>query len=782
METREKKQANIGAAGANLPPESGRGEIAAERYSTLNSFIQELSSTLASVDIAEVDDNVHAALGQIGTVFGAERAALYQVSRDGERLGATHEWCAPDAPSVIHHCDDLPADELPWVMRRMKEREPVVLASIGDLPEEAAAEKVEFQLQDIRSLVLFPIHFSESLTGILALCTIRDENSWPDETIPMLRIAGEIFAHALVGHRSIRYLRENEKKCRHLVETMNDGLVTMDEQGVITFANGRFYRTLGYTPEEILGRRATDVITDFRSPSFEEGSAPGRGRAGDAYEVGLLHKDGHSTPADISSAPIHDPEGNFRGTTMVLRDVTAQKESERILQESEWRFRSVFNLTPVAVFLETTGGDILDANAEAESLTGYSRHELLERNAGDLLLATPESGSPEEESREIATEGNFTEAVCLHKNGNRVPVRVHAQVIRGSKEDLILLVAEDIQDWKKYEKRMREHSDLLMYEVEARTRSLRAANTLLMDEIREREAAQSALSDLNRRLEGRVRERTAELEESHRELRTMDKRKDTFVSMVSHELRTPLTCILSSSEYLLGDHEERACRREYIEIIHTESERLIRFINDVLDLSRIEAGGMPWNDGFLQLRNVVDHVLWIQEQMIAKKSIRMETEIGRDLYVFADHDRIQQVLTNLVTNALKFSSENGTLRITAERTREKNNKETADWVRLTITDQGIGIAENVLETIFDKFNQIVKPGKGDRSPKGSGLGLPICREIVEHYGGRIWAESRPEEGSSFVFLLPAVSPPVAGDKDDSDIPPDENRAYDTQGT
>ncbi len=247
------------------------------------------------------------------------------------------------------------------------------------------------------------------------------------------------------------------------------------------------------------------------------------------------------------------------------------------------------------------------------------------------------------------------------------------------------------------------------------------------------------------------------LDKAFEELKELERLKDAFLSSVSHELRTPLTSIRSFSEILLSyDDVAPQNYREFLRIINTESERLTRLIDDVLDLSKIEAGMMAWNDELLRLEEVLNSVIKAQKPLYQTKSLQLLLDIPPDIPpVYADRDRIHQVMTNLINNAIKFSFEGGEIRIRAEVFIGKRFSETLTWVRVSVADQGAGIAAKDLAAIFDKFRQGTSNTLTDK-PKGTGLGLPICREIITHYEGNIWVESRKGEESTFFFTLPAA--------------------------
>lgn len=229
------------------------------------------------------------------------------------------------------------------------------------------------------------------------------------------------------------------------------------------------------------------------------------------------------------------------------------------------------------------------------------------------------------------------------------------------------------------------------------------------------------------------------------ETKMLDRLKSDFVSKVSHELRTPLTSIKGFTEILLTYQDvEPDTQKEFLSIINEESERLTRLINDILDLSKIEAGKSEWQIQPISVAELVDYVSKLFHSVATEKNVPIQTNIPEDLpLVKGDWDQLLQVMDNLVSNALKFTS-SGDITISARQ--EKLH------VRISVRDSGIGIAQADREKIFDKFHQLgdVRTGK----PRGTGLGLAICREILSHLGGRIWCEPSGGRGSIFHFELP----------------------------
>jgi Na+/proline symporter/nitrogen-specific signal transduction histidine kinase len=263
----------------------------------------------------------------------------------------------------------------------------------------------------------------------------------------------------------------------------------------------------------------------------------------------------------------------------------------------------------------------------------------------------------------------------------------------------------------------------------------------------------SELVVYSRRLEAKSREleaATRELRAANERLKELDKLKDDFVTTVSHELRTPLTSIRSFSE-IVHDNPDLALeeRRDFLRIIVQESERLTRLINDILDLAKMEAGKAEWHMAEIAPRAVIEQALAATKGLFPKDGrMRLETRLVQDLpVVYVDADRLTQVIVNLISNAVKFSDQKeGWVRLEARQDRGA--------LLVEVHDNGIGIAREDQRKIFERFQQAGNTLTD--KPKGTGLGLPICREILRHFGGDIWVASELGKGSIFSFRIPGV--------------------------
>jgi PAS domain S-box-containing protein len=258
---------------------------------------------------------------------------------------------------------------------------------------------------------------------------------------------------------------------------------------------------------------------------------------------------------------------------------------------------------------------------------------------------------------------------------------------------------------------------------------------------------ENKLRKYSKELEKRVDERTKELAIINEQLKKANEIKSNFLANVSHELRTPLTSIRSFSEILLDyKNEDESIREEFLKIINEEAERLTRLINDVLDVSKIEAGKIEWSDDFYYIEEIVTEALNFILPLANKKSIPVKKEISQNLPpVFVDKDRIVQVFLNLLDNAVKFTDK-GQVKIGAK-LQDRS-------ILCYVSDSGKGIPEAYQSKIFERFEQVNEDVLSGKKARGTGLGLSICKGIIEHYGGEMWLESQIGKGSTFFFTLP----------------------------
>lgn len=268
----------------------------------------------------------------------------------------------------------------------------------------------------------------------------------------------------------------------------------------------------------------------------------------------------------------------------------------------------------------------------------------------------------------------------------------------------------------------------------------------ILDEASQLRAYSHALEDKSRSLE----RATADLRQANEQLKSLDRLKDDFMSSVTHELRTPLTSIRALSEMMRDDvHMDAAQRQQFLDIIVAETERLSRLVSQVLDMAKIEAGHAEWHITMLDLRELLEQAARTMGETCRERGVALTLELpARVRPIRADADRLTQVVLNLLSNAAKYvPRDSGQIRMRL--------KETVDGLEVEVEDNGPGIPADQQAMVFEKFRQV--GGDEHYRPGGTGLGLPISREIVAHHGGRMWLRSVPGQGACFGFFLPHAS-------------------------
>jgi len=243
----------------------------------------------------------------------------------------------------------------------------------------------------------------------------------------------------------------------------------------------------------------------------------------------------------------------------------------------------------------------------------------------------------------------------------------------------------------------------------------------------------------------RLQDANLHLSEANEKLKELDELKSHFLSTVSHELRTPLTSIKGSIGLILtgvaGDISNET--REFLDVCYENTDRLIRLVNDLLDIQMIEAGRLQLNIEEINMVELVEKCTTSLRPFAGEHNVSLHMQLPEKIYVCADKDRISQVLYNLISNGIKFSG-GGHVTTSVEDSDQE--------IKVTVSDTGVGIPRDKFEKIFDKFTQIGKPG--NNKSKGAGLGLSICKAIISEHNGKIWVESEEGKGSRFRFTLP----------------------------
>ncbi len=407
-------------------------------------------------------------------------------------------------------------------------------------------------------------------------------------------------------------------------------------------------------------------------------------------------------------------------------------------------------------FLLDNDGRLRHIDKETAGMLGYENAESM-TNVPINSLFSPGTPLFGQDRLEAIARGERIPPLVLGLyscSGESIPVRFRISGVFNKRGELAGLVASgrDIRDEIEKEEDLicinRNFQDKI-HEVEQRTEELTTANKALEDS---RTAMMNILGDME--------ESHRRLEEAYQKLEEVDRSKDAFLSSVSHELRTPLTSIRSFSEILLDyPLEEQETQREFLGIIHQESERLTRLVNDLLDLAKIQSGRIQWHRDQVDIADLFQAATQNFSVLTMEKNLKVSLQVQDHLpLLHVDKDKMYQVVCNLLTNAIEFTPAGGSVSLSAKKM-DGGNRENqgSPMVLIQVSDTGKGIEKGNLEQIFEKFHQCGDTIK--EKPRGTGLGLSICKEIIQHYGGSIWAESEEGKGTRMSFTLPISEDP-----------------------
>ncbi|WP_348270198.1 PAS domain S-box protein [Edaphobacter paludis] len=496
-----------------------------------------------------------------------------------------------------------------------------------------------------------------------------------------------------------------------LLDQVYEPILVLSRDDRIMYWNKGAERVYGWTATEAIGRTGRDLLqTEFLEPELSmrealeiEGNWEG--------ELANVTRDGVRR---TMLSRRKRQEGTVGWEVIETSfDITERKiareleEQTRAIVLAEAKFRELIENAPDAILQVDPSGKILVANHTAEVMFGYTRQELLSQSV-DVLVPNAVRGPHIEHRASFAKSpmarpmGRGMELSALRKDGIEIPVEISLSPSQREGGLNVTAVIRDVSERRQVEAQIRTLRENYMAELEARQREAERLNLL----------------------------------------------KSEFLASMSHELRTPLHTIMGFSELLSeeGEGPLNDKQKRFLQHIREDSKHLLGLINDVLDLSRIEAGAISLRIEHISLADAVLEAVNAIIPNAAMKSLALEShDIFKGL-VAVDPMRLKEILYNLLGNAVKFTPQGGKVTVQTE--------EEGRFVRVTIADTGIGIPADQLEQIFEKFYQVGFATSGVR--EGTGLGLAISKRLIEMHGGSIGIESKLGSGSRFYFTVPKV--------------------------
>jgi PAS domain S-box-containing protein len=523
--------------------------------------------------------------------------------------------------------------------------------------------------------------------------------------------------------RAAAALAAQQEWFRVTLSSIGDGIIASDPQGHVTYMNGVAEALTGWTTETAKGVPLADVFHIVNETTRERVENPAglvirSGQiVGLANHTVLISRDGTERPITDSAAPILDDTGRILGVVLVFRDFTEQRRAEEAIAEQREWFETTLQSIGDAVIATDVRGRIAFMNPVAEHLTGWRLDQARDRTCNDVFNVVNEETLRVVENpvtrvlQEGVVVGLANHTLLIAADGTQRPIDDSGAPIRNRDGRIVgvVLVFRDVSDRRRME--------------------------------REREAA------ANERERLLVAERSARSEAER-----ANRLKDDFVAMVSHELRTPLNAILGWTDLIQKKRHDDALVARGLEIVARNTRLQTQLISDLLDISRIVSGKLQLVVESVDLASVVQAAVETVQTAADAKGIAIECQLEPAIGPTAgDPARLQQVVWNLLSNALKFTPTGGRVQVRL--------RSAGAHAEIVVEDNGAGIPADFLPYVFDRFQQ------ADRSRSrrfgGLGLGLSIVKNLVEFQGGSVSAASEGEgRGATFTVRLPLAAPPV----------------------
>jgi PAS domain S-box-containing protein len=517
-----------------------------------------------------------------------------------------------------------------------------------------------------------------------------------------------------------------------IVESSDDAIISKTLDGIITSWNRGAERIFGYTPGEAVGRPVTLLIPPERldeEPPIVERLR--RGERVDHYPTVRIAKDGRRVDVSVTISPIRNARGDIVGASKIARDITEQGRAERDLRASREWLKVALTSIGDAVIAADTEARVTFINPIAQALTGWTEQEALGAPLGSIFHIVNEETRREVESPidKVLREGNIVglanHTVLIDKHGKERPIDDSGAPIKDAEGNILgaILVFRDVTQRREAD---RERTGLLAQEQEAR----------------------------------RFAEVTGRL-------------KDEFLATVSHELRTPLTATLGWVTMLRAGKLDQATAAKALATIDRNIKSQAQLVEDLLDISRIITGKIRIEPRPLYPASLIGAAVDALRPTAELRGIRVRTVLDSSAGpVMADAERLQQVIWNLLANAIKFTPRGGQVTIGLEVAGQS--------VEIGVTDTGRGITREFLPFVFERFTQA--DSSFSRAHGGLGMGLAIARSLVELHGGTIQVESAGEgKGASFAVRLPIAHVEGAAARPAEKAAPPEPHAEELEG-
>ena len=659
--------------------------------SRLNGISKSLLDFLHSDDITLVINKI---LKEVLRQFQADRTYIFELDRKLHTEVCTYEIAVEGIKERKVLLSESSIDYASWWTGQILAGNPIILFTLNLLPDSAGADKRRLEEYGVKSTMVVPLNSKDGVWGYIGVDMVREHRNWCNEDYQWFVSLGNIISICMELRRSESEARLEKAYLQNIYKNLPAGIELYDKDGFMTDLNDKEMEIFGLRhKEDVIG------LNLFDNPLLPQGLKD-KLKAGAPIDMSFNYDfdrlDGYYSTSRTGTisliskfAPLYDALGNLINILLINIDNTETTNAYSKIQDFEEFFTLIGNYAKVGY-----------AHFNALKCDGYAVNSWY-RNVGE------KEGTPLNEI--IKVHSHF------HPDDRRMMLRFFDQVLIREASHL----RRDVRI-------LREDGTYTWTRVNVMVRDFRPEDGIIdmvcvnydITELKETERKLIA-----------ARDKAEEL----------DRLKSAFLANMSHEIRTPLNAIVGFSS-LLTETEDMKDRKQYMAIVQENTELLLQLISDILDLSKMESGAFEFVKSDTDVNLLCSEII---------RSLRMKVPAGVELvfeeclpgcHVWADKNRLNQVISNFINNALKFTF-SGSITLGYYR-------QTDGYLRFYVRDTGMGIPRNKIKTVFDRFVKL------NSFVHGTGLGLSICKSLVEQMGGTIGVESEEGEGSCFWFTYP----------------------------
>lgn len=696
---------------------SSRNSAFPEAVCRENEIKNVISDVLMLLYSSEKRESIDRALHLLMNFFDADWVYVATFDTEGKTATFQYEVTSPWVENSKESASELTVDTIPWMIDTLLQGKDIVVSDVRVLPDEARTDKILFEEQHLSSLLALPITYNGEVKGFIGFDSIRVRRCWTRTEVQNLHIIANIFSIIVERNKTQRDMRESRARLREsgirfrvIFENLPDGIELFDPNGDVVDINDTAAERFGISRRETIG---TNLSTHFFLPDqVKTGIREGRDFSCSCicpYKPDGTERTPHPAVRylQLKGVPLLDEEVGRIGFLLIILDDTGihrkaeqTEENLAMLKAVLLNGRSVvgeYDLERDELFVDPQLNSDLKINdffALFRSTPYLSKKKM-------FSLIHPDDASRNELLYRLIAQGKKKGAsadIRVRVDGRVIWLRFSIQAYKTApdgKPRKAILYLSDVTEEKQLETKLR-----------------RAEEEKQRSEIEKQKALEA------------------------------DKLKSAFLANMSHEIRTPLNAIVGFSG-LMAETDDREEQRNYLGIINRNSELLLGLITDILDFSRMESGKFDYVLAEVDIKEICTELCMVHSLKVPEGvSLVYPRDSLPPVMLRTDAKRITQVISNLLSNAVKFTRQ-GTIRLTFG---EEN-----DRVYIEVADTGIGIAPEYVDRIFQRFVKV------NEFMQGTGLGLPICKNIVETLGGTIAVQSEAGKGSVFRVILPKAT-------------------------